>query len=132
MIDEAKLKAEQTNGANYDVTNDDVIARLKEWDAKYGVQTSDIDPASVTVHFDSVPDDTTALAAEIYKFCPDTVSQGFGCYVEMIDAAEEMEEELDPKISDLIEGVDLDDENYGLVLLAKALKRDKVVGLWWD
>ncbi|EMI25202.1 DUF4253 domain-containing protein [Rhodopirellula europaea] len=132
MIDIAKLKAEQTNGCNYDVTNDDVIARLQDWDAKYGIETSEIDAASVTVRFDKLPDDTTALAAEIYAFCPDTVSQGFGCYVEMIDAAEEMEQELTPEMLDLIDGVDLDDDDYGLVLLAKALKRDKVVGLWWD
>lgn len=50
----------------------------------------------------------------------------------MIDAAEEMEQELDPRILELVEGVDFDDDDYGLVLLARSLNRDKVVVLWWD
>ena len=132
MIDIETLKAKQTNGCNYDVSNEDVIARLQEWDAKYGIETSDINGASVLVRFKTVPDDTKPMAAEIYEFCPDTVDQHFGCFVELIDGAEEMEQELDPKILELVEGVDMDDENYGLVLLAKALKRDMAVGLWWD
>src|SRR5688572_1314962 len=101
MIDIAALKAEQTNGCNYRVSNDDVIERLQEWDTKYGIEISDIGGDSVTVHFKTVPDDTGPLAAEIYKFCPDTVSQHFGCFVEMMDTAEEMGRELDPAILDL-------------------------------
>ncbi|MGV3485609.1 MAG: DUF4253 domain-containing protein [Planctomycetaceae bacterium] len=132
MIDIAKLRAERTNGCNYDVSNDDVIARLQDWDANYGIDISDVGADSVTLHFKTVPDDTAPLAAEIYRFCPDTVSQHFGCFAEMLDAAEEMEQDLDPAVLDLVEGVDMDDEDYGLVLLAKALKRDKVVRLWWD
>lgn len=132
MIDIDQLRTAQTNGVNYDVSTDDIIARLSAWDEKYGVDTSDITGASVTVHFHSVPDDTTALAEEIERFCPDTVSQGYGCYGEMVGYAEEMGQDLDPKMAELIDGVDLEEDGYGLILLARALKRDKCIGLWWD
>lgn len=132
MVNIEELKSAHTNGGNYDVSNDDVIAKLQEWDATYGIETSDIDGASVTVHFKTVPDDTRALAEEVYTFCPDTVAQHFGCFAEMIEVAEEVDQDIDPGILELVEGVDLDADDYGLVLLAKSLKRDKVVGLWWD
>jgi hypothetical protein len=132
MIDIDRLRSLHTNGCNYNVFTDDIIAKLQEWDAQYGIRTSEITGDAVTVQFDSVPDDTRPLAVEIFRFCPDTVAQNFGCYAEMIDAAEEMEQELDPRILELADGVDFDDDDYGLELLARALKRDKVVTLWWD
>jgi hypothetical protein len=132
MIDIDELRSHQTNGCNYNVFTDDIITKLQGWDSEYGIHTSDVSPDAVTVQFDSVPDDTRLLADEIYKFCPDTVTQNFGCYEEMIDAAEEMGQELDPKILDLADGVDFGDDDYGIVLLARSLKRDKIVTLWWD
>ena len=132
MVDIDELKSKQTNGGNYDVYTEDIIAKLKGWDAEHGIETSDIDHDAVTVTFKTVPDDTRPLADEIYEFCPDTVSQGFGCYEEMIDAAEEIGQELDPSILELAEGIDFEADDYGVVLLARSLKRDRVVKLWWD
>ncbi|MEQ8618148.1 MAG: DUF4253 domain-containing protein [Lacipirellulaceae bacterium] len=132
MINTDELKAKATNGDNYEVSNADIIARLEAWDAKYGIETSGITHDRVTVKFESLPDDTRALAEEIYEFCPDTVDQGFGCYDEMIEMVEEMGQEIPPEALELLEGVDLSEESYGVELLARALKRDKAVALWWD
>lgn len=132
MLNTDQLKAKSTNGDNYEVSNEDVIARLEAWDAKYGIEIADIGHDRVTVTFTSLPEDTGALAEEIYEFCPDTVDQGFGCYDEMIEMAEEMGQELDPKILEFAEGVDFSDENYGVELLARSLKSEKKVALWWD
>jgi hypothetical protein len=132
MVDIDELKSKQTDGANYGVSTEDIIARLKEWDAKYGIETSDIAHDSVTVRFKTVPDDTRPLADEIYAFCPDTVDQHFGCFEEMLDAVEETGEEPDPAILELVEGVSFDSEDYGVVLLARSLKRDHIIQLWWD
>ena len=37
MVNVEELRSAQTNGCNYDVTNDDVIAKLEEWDATMAV-----------------------------------------------------------------------------------------------
>jgi hypothetical protein len=132
MVDIDELNSKQTNGANYDVTTEDIVAKLQEWDAKYGIETSDVAHDAVTVRFKTVPEDTRPLADEIYQFCPDTVDQHFGCFEEMLDAVEEAGEEPDPRILELVEGVSFDAEDYGVVLLARALKRDRVIQLWWD
>lgn len=127
-----ELRRHQTDGANYGHETEDIIARLKEWDAKYGIDISDVSRDSVTVAFKRLPEDAAPLAREIYEFCPDTVDQNFGCYEEMLDAAEETGEEIPPHVLELVEGIDFEDEHYGLELLRRSLKRDKAVVLWWD
>jgi hypothetical protein len=132
MVHVEELKAKGTNGDNYGVSTEDIITRLQQWDAKYGIETTDIEFDAVTVHFATVPDDTRPLADEIYEFCPDTVDQHFGCMEEILDAGKEMGLEIDSEIAELIEGVNFKDKDYGVVLLARALKRDPVCQLWWD
>lgn len=132
MVNVDEIRSKQTNGANYDVTTEDIVARLQDWDARYGIETSDIAHDSVIVRFKTVPEDTRALADEVYQFCPDTVDQHFGCFEEMLDGFEDTGKELDPRILELVEGVSFDDDDYGVVLLARALKRDKIIQLWWD
>jgi len=127
-----ELRTQGTNGANFDIETEDVIARLKDWDERYGIDLSEVESDRVTVRFDSLPDDLDSLAGEIYEFCPDTIDQGFGCYDEMIDAAEEMEQEVPDDVRELVNGVDLEDEDYGLELLKRSLRREMVIGLWWD
>lgn len=127
-----ELSTQNTNGANYDIDTDQIIAKLSDWDEKYGVEISDVGHDKVTVRFSSLPDNLESLAKEVYEFCPDTIDQGHGCYDEMIEAAEEMDREIPQHIQELVEGVDLSNESYGLVLLEKALKKHRVVALWWD
>ncbi|OIP75868.1 MAG: hypothetical protein AUK48_06645 [Oscillatoriales cyanobacterium CG2_30_44_21] len=74
-----------TNGCNYDVETEDIIQKLQDWDAKYGIELSEVSSDSVLLNFKSLPDDVTELASEIYEFCPDTIEQGFGCAEDMIE-----------------------------------------------
>ncbi len=132
MVDIDTLRSRQTNGMNYDVSTEDIISKLQTWDKAYGIQTEDISDSAVTVRFKTVPENTRALAEEIKQFCPDVVSQNFGCLEEMISMAEEMGEAIDPSVLELCEGIDFDDEDYGVEILARSITRDKVVALWWD
>lgn len=127
-----ELRTRETDAANYDLDTEDIINKLKEWDQKYEIELSEVTSDTVTIHFKNLPADLTALAQEIYEFCPDTIDQGFGCFGDMIYAAEDMGEEVSEEILEFIQGVDLDDDNYGLELLQRSLKKDKLVSLWWD
>jgi hypothetical protein len=126
------LRDAGTNGINFDLDTDAVIAHLKKWDTDHGIELSDVKGDAVLVRFTRLPKDVAALAKDIYEFCPDTIDQHFGCFAEMVDLADETGEELPENIAELIEGVDLSDENYGLELLERSLRKNKTVHLWWD
>ena len=126
------LREAGTNGANYEIDTDDVVKRLKQWDDKHGITLDDIKHDAVLVKFGTLPDDLGALAAEIYEFCPDTVEQHFGCFAEMLEMAEETGEEPPAEIMELVDGVDLEDDDYGVELLKRSLAKNKSVALWWD
>jgi hypothetical protein len=93
---------------------------------------SDIEPDGLMVHFRTLPEDLDAFAREVYEFCPDVIDQGFGCYAEMLEAMEESGEEGPESVRSLAEGLDPEDEEFGLELLKRSLGRDKVLHLWWD
>jgi len=103
-----------------------------EWDSSYTIDISDVEHDRLIVTFSSIPGDLTGLANEIYEFCPDVIDQHFGCMDEMVDMFEEHGQELGPELSELIEGVDFNDENFGIILLQRSLKSSKSVALWWD
>jgi hypothetical protein len=69
-----------------------------------------------------------AFVRDVYDFCPDLVDQGTGCVAEMI---EEMGE-VPPEMQKLVEGVNLEDEDYGLEILKREIQMRKNVTLWWD
>lgn len=60
------------------------------------------------------------------------VDQGTGCVHEMIEMMEATGEELAPEMKKLIEGVNFEDENYGLEILKRELHQKHGVQLWWD
>ncbi|WP_049722829.1 DUF4253 domain-containing protein [Gilvimarinus polysaccharolyticus] len=126
------IKEKETNGANYDLSPDDIIDRLTAWDSMYGVSIDNIDHNRCEVTFDSLPDDLEAFASEIYSFCPDIVDQGYGCIDEMIEMMEESGQPIPEKIMDQIEGVDLSEEDYGLKVLQNVIRKEKRLGFWWD
>ncbi len=119
------LREAKTNGANFDLNTDAIIAHLKEWDAMYGIEVSEAAPDAVTVVFRNVPADPTDLATDIDKFCPDVIGQNLGCVREMLDAAEELGQPVPPHITGLIEGVDLNEDGYGLELLKRMLLKER-------
>jgi hypothetical protein len=81
------LKIQQTNGDNYDIGNDEVIAKLKAWHQRYPFTIIGADFDWVEANFKVIPEnkELKAFAEEIYKFCPDIVDQGSGsidCLIE--------------------------------------------------
>jgi hypothetical protein len=70
------LRAMGTNGWNYDLSPEMVIARLKEWDGRYGLVFRGIAFDWVEAEFKTQPQDMVGFAKEVYAFCPDVVDQG--------------------------------------------------------
>lgn len=82
------LRAFETDGINYDITNDDIINRLLEWDKLHGVTIEGVALDFVDVQFKYITKDLGEFAKELYEFCPDCVDQGLG-------SLDELEECLD-------------------------------------
>jgi len=72
------LRIMQTGGEEYDITNRDVIDRLREWEniAQFEILGADSD--WVEIGFKTLPKDMNAFVEEVYEFCPDAVDQGPG------------------------------------------------------
>lgn len=85
------LKIQQTNGENYDISNFDVIVKLKEWHKRYSFSIIGADHDWVEADFIELPNskDLKSFAKEIYRFCPDIVDQGTGSLEGLIEELEE-------------------------------------------
>ncbi len=132
MIDLTEILAQQTNGINCDVTTEDVVAKLQQWDSQYGIDIKEVSYDSLVVIFKQLPEDLDALAQEIYEFCPDVIDQGFGCMDDALPMMITAGKEIPPDVKALIEGVDWDDPDFGLTILRNSLLQDRFVFLWWD
>jgi hypothetical protein len=77
------LRIMQTNGDDYDISNQDVIERLKEWEIHSPFDIIGADNDWVEIEFRSLPRDLKAFAEEVYDFCPDAVDQGPGSTAEL-------------------------------------------------
>lgn len=132
MVDLTEIFAQQTNGDNYDITTEDIVAKLQQWDSQYGIAISDVAFDNLIVSFKQLPEDLAPLAQEIYEFCPDVIDQGFGCMDDALPLLNAPGEEISPEVLALVEGVDWEDPNFGLTILQNALRQDQSVFLWWD
>lgn len=85
------LKIQQTNGDNYDISNEKVISKLKEWNRSYPFNIIGADYDWVEANFEVFPEgeDLKAFAKKIYKFCPDIVEQGSGSINGLIEEMKE-------------------------------------------
>ncbi|CAM3726853.1 DUF4253 domain-containing protein [Mesobacillus thioparans] len=74
------LKIQQTNGDNYDISNEMVISKLKEWHHRYPFTIIGADLDWVEASFQGIPNgkELRSFATEMYQFCPDIVEQGAG------------------------------------------------------
>ena len=73
-----------TDGDDYDISNQDVIERLKEWEIN---SPFDIHRSRQRLGGDRIQDLTKGLEAfieEVYDFCPDAVDQGPGSIAELV------------------------------------------------
>ncbi len=119
-------------GPNYDLDTDAIIERLTKWQSLCSFNVTGAKHDTVEIEFSTLPADMDAFVRDLYEFCPDLVDQGTGCVHEMVETMEETGEELSPQLATLIEGVDFEDEDYGLEILKRELQQKKAVSLWWD
>ncbi len=72
------LRIMHTDGDDYDISNDDVVERLKEWGKNSSFDIIGADNDWVELEFKQLPKDLKAFAEEVYEFCPDAVEEGPG------------------------------------------------------
>ena len=70
------LRIVRTNGVNYGISGDSVIARLTQWNAAYGLVVRGAALDWVEAEMQRPPSDMRAFADTVYAFCPDVVDQG--------------------------------------------------------
>lgn len=72
------LRIMHTDGDEYDISNQDVIDRLKEWEKTSPFIIVGAGNDWVELEFKMLPKDLKAFTEEVYDFCPDAVDQGPG------------------------------------------------------
>ena len=72
------LRTAKTDGTNYDMENEAIVAVLRAWDREFGVDIWQAETDTVQLRLKSVPRNLPAFAQRGYKFCPDSVDQGVG------------------------------------------------------
>ncbi len=72
------LRIMHTDGDEYDISNEDVIERLKEWEKMSPFDIIGADYDWVEIEFKRLPKDLKAFAEEVYDFSPDAVDEGPG------------------------------------------------------
>jgi Domain of unknown function (DUF4253) len=70
------LRVMSTNGWNHDISPDAVIARLRQWDAEFGLALLGAGFDWMEAQMRQLPKDMLAFAEAVYAFCPDVVDQG--------------------------------------------------------
>ncbi len=78
------LRIMHTDGDEYDISNSDVIDRLKEWEKTSPFDIIGADNDWVEIEFKTLPKDLKSFAEEVYDFCPDAVDQGPGSTPELV------------------------------------------------
>lgn len=72
------LRIMHTNGDDFDITNQDVIERLNEWEKNSPFEIIGADNDWVEIEFVTLPKDLKSFVQEVNDFCPDAVEQGPG------------------------------------------------------
>jgi hypothetical protein len=72
------LRFQETNGANYNITTEQIITWLQKWEKELGLTLVGAGMDWAEFHIARLPADQAGFAQEYYKFCPDAVEQGVG------------------------------------------------------
>ncbi len=72
------LRIMHTDGDEYDISNHDVIDRLKDWEKISSFDIIGADSDWVEIEFRKLPKDLKSFAKEVYDFSPDAVDEGPG------------------------------------------------------
>lgn len=128
----AAIREAGTAAPNFDLDNDAIVNHLAHWQSLCEFKVTAAAGDRANIEFITLPADMDAFVRDLYEFCPDLVDQGTGCIHEMVEAMEEMGEDIPPETARLIEGIDLSDENYGFEILKREIINGKKLTLWWD
>ena len=79
------LRIMRTNGTNYGISVDSVVARLTQWSAAYGLVIRGAALDWVEAEMAHPPTDMAAFADTVYALCPDVVDQGTGTVAALAD-----------------------------------------------
>jgi hypothetical protein len=154
------LRLRQTNGGNYDVSLEDVLSHLKDWERLCEFEIVGATGDSITIQFHTLPQDLLAFAEEVYRLCPDSVEQGVGLmqerqFPDRFAAARQLYPKLSPEMQRklaedakraeatmakappelrrMIESSGFNTSTeMGIRLLAYEIKTMKSLFLWWD
>ena len=77
------LRVMYTNGDDDDISHEDVLDRLKEWEKKYPFDIIGAEHDWVEIEFRVLPANIKAFAEEIYDFSPDIVDDDMGTVQEL-------------------------------------------------
>jgi hypothetical protein len=72
------LRLMHTAGDQYDISSEDVIGRLKDWEKTSPLDIIGAGNDWVEIEFRTLPRDLKAFVEEVYDFCPDAVDEGPG------------------------------------------------------
>jgi len=78
------LRIMHTNGDDDDVSHEDVIAKLKQWEKRIRFEIVGAENDWVEIEFRTMPQDLKAFAEDVYELSPDTVDEGTGSLAELI------------------------------------------------
>jgi len=79
------VKMMNTEGPNFEVTNDMVLEKLRKWDKEVGFRVIVADYARVEALMKNNHSNLETFAQEIYEFCPDVIEQGYGDMSAMLE-----------------------------------------------
>jgi hypothetical protein len=72
------LRQIQTEGPNYDITNDSLLKIIKRFDNEYALNLVGASGDWCEFEINKEPTNWLSFAKEVYKVCPDVVDQGAG------------------------------------------------------
>jgi hypothetical protein len=98
------VEKQGTNGANYNISAPMILAKLKQWNEKYGVNVIEAKNDMLKISFKKLPVDLSELCTEMFLFCPDLIDM-HGSEQENAAAMRQFADEL---------------------------RKTKVVDFWWD
>jgi hypothetical protein len=77
------LRIMQTNGENDDLSHEDIIEQLREWEQQFPFEIVGAENDWVELELKTVPKDLMSFADDVYDFCPDAVDEGTGTVKEL-------------------------------------------------
>jgi hypothetical protein len=70
------LRVAASDAVNFDLTTEDIIEKLKEYDTLFGIDIFHAETDTIKFRLKKMPDDLKEFCKDLYKCCPDIVDQG--------------------------------------------------------